>query len=79
MTSNGALTTDIDSCGEVKQMGSGNGHLRIGVYVCYRGPNIAATVDVKAVAEYAARLPGVAVGGCCGLTRSPWILGSERA
>ncbi len=42
-------------------MESGNGHLRIGVYVCHCGTNIAATVDVKAVANYAAGLPGVAV------------------
>lgn len=34
---------------------------RVGVYVCHCGINIAATVDVTAVAEYAARLPGVAV------------------
>ena len=42
-------------------MESGNGDLRIGVYVCDCGTNIAATVDVKAVADYAANLPGVAV------------------
>lgn len=34
---------------------------RIGVYICHCGINIAATVDVTAVAEYAARLPGVVV------------------
>ncbi len=34
---------------------------KVGVYVCHCGINIAATVDVKAVAEYAARLPHVAV------------------
>ena len=34
---------------------------RIGVYVCHCGLNIAGTVDVKRVAEYAATLPGVAV------------------
>ncbi len=32
---------------------------RIGVYVCHCGTNIASMVDVKAVAEYAATLPGV--------------------
>jgi heterodisulfide reductase subunit A len=42
-------------------MDSSNGHLRIGVYVCHCGSNIAATVDVKAVAEYAAALAGVVV------------------
>jgi heterodisulfide reductase subunit A len=34
---------------------------RIGVYICHCGINIAATVDVGAVAEYAAHLPGVVV------------------
>ncbi len=34
---------------------------RIGVYVCHCGTNIASMVDVKAVAEYAATLPGVAL------------------
>jgi len=42
-------------------MDGANGHLRIGVYVCHCGTNIAATVDVKAVAESAAALPGVVV------------------
>ncbi len=32
---------------------------RIGVYVCHCGTNIAGTVDVYALAEYAASLPGV--------------------
>jgi len=40
---------------------SGNGAGRVGVYVCHCGTNIAATVDVKRVAEYAATLPGVVV------------------
>jgi heterodisulfide reductase subunit A len=35
--------------------------MKIGVYICYCGSNIAATVDVEAVAEYASRLPGVVV------------------
>jgi len=34
---------------------------RIGVYICHCGINIAATVDAKAVAEYAAQLPHVVV------------------
>ena len=34
---------------------------RIGVYICHCGINIAATVDVQAVAEFAAGLPGVAI------------------
>jgi heterodisulfide reductase subunit A len=34
-------------------------HPRIGVFVCHCGSNIAGHVDVEAVADYAARLPGV--------------------
>ena len=36
-------------------MSETNGTVRIGVYVCHCGTNIAGTVDVKAVAEYARR------------------------
>ncbi len=38
-----------------------NGHeeLRIGVYVCHCGSNIAGVIDPAVVAEYAATLPGV--------------------
>jgi heterodisulfide reductase subunit A len=35
--------------------------MKIGVYICHCGTNIAATVDVKEVAEYAKNLPNVAV------------------
>ena len=35
------------------------GPVRIGVYICHCGTNIAATVDVKALAEYADLLPNV--------------------
>jgi heterodisulfide reductase subunit A len=35
--------------------------MRLGVYICYCGSNIAATVDVEAVAGYARQLPGVFV------------------
>ncbi|MEM2071032.1 MAG: disulfide reductase, partial [Archaeoglobaceae archaeon] len=35
--------------------------VRIGVYVCHCGFNIAGVVDVKKVAEYAKTLPGVVV------------------
>jgi len=42
-------------------MSETNGSVRIGVYVCHCGANIGAVVDCKAVAEYAAGLPGVAV------------------
>jgi len=38
---------------------SGNGYPRVGVYICDCGANIAATVDVKAVVDDAAALPGV--------------------
>ena len=34
---------------------------KIGVYVCHCGINIAKTVDVEAVAEFASRLPNVKV------------------
>jgi len=34
---------------------------RVGVYICHCGVNIAATVDVEQVAEFAANLPGVVV------------------
>ena len=34
---------------------------RIGVYVCHCGLNIAGTVDVNAVTEFAAPLPNVAM------------------
>jgi heterodisulfide reductase subunit A len=36
-------------------------NVRVGVYVCHCGTNIAATVDVKAVAEYARTLNNVVV------------------
>ncbi|HHS97977.1 MAG TPA: CoB--CoM heterodisulfide reductase iron-sulfur subunit A family protein [Chloroflexi bacterium] len=34
---------------------------RIGVYICHCGTNIAATVDVEAVTEFAKNLPGVVI------------------
>jgi len=34
---------------------------RVGVYVCHCGINIAATVDVTAVRDFAAKLPYVTV------------------
>jgi heterodisulfide reductase subunit A len=40
---------------------AGTDGVRIGVYVCHCGTNIAGTVDVHAVAEHAASLPGVVV------------------
>jgi heterodisulfide reductase subunit A len=40
---------------------SNNGAPRIGFYVCHCGTNIAGVVDVVALAEYAAKLPGVVV------------------
>ena len=33
--------------------------VRIGVYICHCGSNIAGTVDIKEVAEFAQRLPSV--------------------
>ena len=42
-------------------MGEGNGNedLRIGVYICHCGTNIAGVIDPDVVAEYATTLPGV--------------------
>src|SRR5512142_2444109 len=34
---------------------------RIGVYICHCGTNIAATVDVEQVVEFASKLPGVVI------------------
>ena len=42
-------------------MSVSNGIPRVGVYVCDCGTNIAATVDVKSVVEFASGLPGVVV------------------
>jgi heterodisulfide reductase subunit A len=42
-------------------MSDTNGSVRIGLYVCHCGTNIAGVVDCKAVAAYAATLPGVVV------------------
>ena len=44
--------------------------LRIGVFVCHCGVNIAGVVDVKAVSEYARSLPGVAYVEDCMYTCS---------
>jgi heterodisulfide reductase subunit A len=38
---------------------SDNGDLRIGVYICHCGSNIAGVISPKTVAEYASELPGV--------------------
>ena len=40
---------------------SGNGLPKVGFYICHCGTNIAGTIDVHAVAEFAATLPGVVV------------------
>ncbi|MFH0895289.1 MAG: CoB--CoM heterodisulfide reductase iron-sulfur subunit A family protein [Bacteroidota bacterium] len=42
-------------------MSKQNENVRIGVYICHCGHNIAGTVDVPAIAEYAAKLPNVVV------------------
>jgi heterodisulfide reductase subunit A2 len=39
--------------------GNGRDDLRIGVYICHCGSNIAGVVDPAVVADYAATLPGV--------------------
>jgi len=38
-----------------------NGHVRVGVYICHCGLNIAGTVHVSEVREFIARAPGVIV------------------
>jgi len=38
-----------------------NGHIRIGVYVCHCGTNIADTIDVEGVSQYAGTLEAVVV------------------
>ena len=38
---------------------NGNEELRIGVYVCHCGTNIAGVVDTAEIAEFASKLPGV--------------------
>jgi heterodisulfide reductase subunit A len=38
---------------------NGNEELRIGVYVCHCGTNIAGVVDTAVIAEFASKLPGV--------------------
>jgi heterodisulfide reductase subunit A len=40
---------------------NGNGELRIGVYICHCGTNIASIIDVEALAAWAATLPSVVV------------------
>jgi heterodisulfide reductase subunit A2 len=42
-------------------MSEANGAIRVGVYICHCGTNIAATVDVKSLAASAATLPNVVV------------------
>ena len=39
----------------------GNGHTRIGFYICHCGHNIAGMVDCAAVAQAIGKLPGVAI------------------
>lgn len=42
-------------------MSERNGGVSVGVYICHCGTNIAKTVDVQAVADHAATLPGVVI------------------
>ena len=44
---------------DVKLTSNPNEELRIGVYVCHCGKNIAGSVDCSDVAEYASNLPNV--------------------
>ena len=45
--------------GVIMARNNGNEDLRIGVYVCHCGSNIAGVIDPVVVAEYASTLPGV--------------------
>ncbi|HZD78923.1 MAG TPA: CoB--CoM heterodisulfide reductase iron-sulfur subunit A family protein, partial [Actinomycetota bacterium] len=47
--------------GRIDALPSSNGSVKIGVYVCHCGLNIAGKVDVSAVVEFASTLPGVVV------------------
>lgn len=42
-------------------MGNTNGNIQIGFYICHCGSNIAGTIDVERVTEYASHLPGVII------------------
>ncbi len=46
----------------VREDGMNLSKIKTGVYVCHCGTNIAATVDVAAVAEFARGLEGVVIG-----------------
>ena len=46
---------------KAKEAGEAGEAPRIGVFICHCGTNIAGSVDVKAVAEYAAGLPNVVI------------------
>lgn len=46
----------------MSEISSANDELRIGVYVCHCGLNIAGTIDCEAVARFAEGLPNVVVG-----------------
>ena len=53
--------------------------LRIGVYVCHCGSNIAGVVDVEQLAAFAEGLPGVALSAVLqGITVSPLPSSSPR-
>ena len=41
--------------------GNGNNGVKVGVYVCHCGTNIAGKVDMSAVVERASKLPGVVI------------------
>ncbi|MFW6054885.1 MAG: FAD-dependent oxidoreductase, partial [Thermodesulfobacteriota bacterium] len=59
----GARHTCTESIEIPEERDIGNQDLRIGVFVCNCGINIAGVVDTKEVTEYVAGLPGVAYAG----------------
>ncbi len=58
---NSVTYTSIDSKEEIQQSTVQSNNLRIGVYVCHCGLNIAGSVKCKEVAEFATSLPHVAL------------------
>ena len=54
----GPLPDGVDSLSDVRVAAPADGRERIGVYVCHCGSNIAATVDVEAVRDWAAEKLG---------------------
>jgi heterodisulfide reductase subunit A len=59
---------------------NGSEELRIGVYVCHCGSNIAGVIDPKVVTEFALTLPGIvhATDALYACTSRPFVPPSPR-